>query len=260
MVWFLMDLPALKGKVAIVTGAGSGIGRAIAERFAAEGASVVVAEIAQAKGRHTVDAIRSRQGVAHQCECDVTQEDQVRSVVDFALAKLGRVDILVNNAVCSLDAINDTSWQNIAVALGGMWHCTQAVLPGMIEQLSGSVVNISSVNALMGFGPEHLYTASKGALVSVTRSLAVEHGKHNIRFNVVCPGSTETEMWEPIKQANPAVLENVARLCPLGRVAQPEEIANAVLFLASDEASFITGSVLVVDGGLTAGNVAFRKT
>ena len=250
----------MKDKVAIVTGAGSGIGRAIAERFAAEGASVVVAEIAAAKGREVVDVIRSKKGVACLCKCDVTREDQVRSMVDFSLTKLGRVDILVNNAICSIDEVNDNSWKNIEVALRGAWRCTQAVLPSMIEQASGSVVNVSSVNALMGFGPEHLYAAAKGAIVSMTRSQAVEYGKSNIRFNVVCPGTTETEAWGPIKRANPAVFETIARLCPLGRVAKPAEIANAVLFLASDEASFVNGSVLVVDGGLTAGNVAFQKT
>lgn len=249
----------MKGKVAIVTGAGSGIGRAIANRYAVEGARVVVAEIDIAKGREVVGEIRSKKGTAHLCECDVTREHQVQSMVDFSLAELGRVDILVNNAICSLDAIRDNSWENLDVALRGAWNCIQAVLPSMIEQTSGSVVNVSSANALMGFGPEHLYTAAKGAIVSVTRSLAVEYGKYNIRFNVVCPGTTETEMWEPIRRADPALFENLGRLCPLGRIAQPDEIANAALFLASDEASFVTGSVLMVDGGLTAGNVEFQK-
>jgi NAD(P)-dependent dehydrogenase (short-subunit alcohol dehydrogenase family) len=146
------------------------------------------------------------------------------------------------------------------VAFKGTWLCTQAVLPTMQEQRSGSIVNLSSVNALMTFGPEHLYSAVKGAIISLTRSLAVECGKYNVRLNVVCPGSVDTEVWGPIKAANPTVLETLSRLYPLGRVGQPEEIAYAVVFLASDEASFITGSVLVVDGGLTAGNLAFRKT
>jgi NAD(P)-dependent dehydrogenase (short-subunit alcohol dehydrogenase family) len=243
--------------VAIVTGAGSGIGRAIADRFAAEGALVVVAEIDAAKGREVVDAIRSRRETAHLCECDVTHESQVRSMVDFALAEFGRVDILVNNAICSLDVADKRPWEYSEVAVKGTWHCTQAVLPAMTEQASGSVVNVSSVNALMGFGAEHIYSAAKGAVVSMTRSLAVEYGKFNIRFNVVCPGTTETEIWAPIKGANPSVFETIRKLYPLGRIAQPKEIANAVLFLASDEASFITGSVLVVDGGLTAGNVGF---
>jgi NAD(P)-dependent dehydrogenase (short-subunit alcohol dehydrogenase family) len=129
----------------------------------------------------------------------------------------------------------------------------------MIRQASGSVVNVSSVNALMCFGPEHLYAAGKGALISITRSMAVAYGRHNLRFNVVCPGTTETDFWAKVRRDQPAVFESIAKLCPLGRVAQPAEIASAVLFLASDEASFVNGSVLVVDGGLTAGNVAFQK-
>ena len=181
----------------------------------------------------------------------------MQSLVDFVLTELGRLDILVNNAICSLESIHSNSWENLEVALRGSWNCTQAVLPSMIAQTSGSIVNVSSANALMGFGPEHLYAAAKGALVSVTRSLAVEYGKYNVRFNVICPGTTETEIWEPIRRANPHVFESLGKLCPLGRIARPAEIANGALFLASDEASFVTGSVLTVDGGLTAGNVAF---
>ncbi len=249
----------MQDKVAIVTGAGSGIGRAVAEALSAKGASVVVAEIDAAKGRTVVEGIRSQNGIAHLYECDVRLEHQVQSMVEFSLSALGRVDILVNNAICSIDAIQSNSWENVEVALKGAWNCTQAVLRPMIEQASGSVVNISSANALMGLGSEHLYTAAKGALVSLTRSLAVEYGKYNMRFNVVCPGTTETEIWEPMKRANPAVCETLGRLCPLGRIARPAEIASAAVFLASDEASFVTGAVLMVDGGLTAGNVAFRS-
>ena len=249
----------MKDKVAIVTGAGRGIGRAIAHRFAAERASVVVAEIDTQKGREVVDAIR-KGGTARLCECDVTREEQVESMLNVALAELGRVDILVNNAISSIDVIHNNSWETVEVALKGAWNCTQAALPTMIKQKSGSVVNISSANAFMGLGPEHLYAAAKGSLVSITRSLAVEYGKYNIRVNVICPGTTETEIWEPIKRANPAVFETLGRLNPLGQVRSPNEIANVALFLASDEASFVTGAVLMVDGGLTAGNMAFQVT
>lgn len=250
----------LNDKVAIVTGAGRGIGRAIAERFAAEGARIIVAEIDSGNGLQAVDAIHSRHGIARLCACDVADERQVQSMVQVALDAFGRVDILVNNAICGLPEVQDNRVSRVLdVALRGAWHCIQAVLPAMISQGSGSVVNISSVNALMGFGTEHMYTAAKGALLSLTRSLAVEYGKHNIRFNALCPGTTETEVWEPIRQANPAVFEQLSRLYPLRRIGGPEEIANAALFLDSDDASFVTGAVLVVDGGITAGHVAFRK-
>ncbi len=250
----------LEQKVAIVTGGGRGIGRAIADRFADEGAAIVVAEIDGAQGQEVVDAIRSRQQTAYLCECDVTREDQVQALAEFTLGELGRIDILVNNAICAPEVVHSGSWMTIEVALRGAWNCTRAVLPSMIEQASGSVVNISSINALMGFGPEHLYTAAKGAIVSMTRSLATEYGKHSIRVNAVCPGTTDTENWDPMKAANPGVLDDISKLYPLRRVGKPVEIANAALFLASDEASFCTGSVLVVDGGITAGHVGFSKT
>jgi NAD(P)-dependent dehydrogenase (short-subunit alcohol dehydrogenase family) len=250
----------LQDRVALVTGAGSGIGRAIAERFAAEGSQVVVAEIDAAKGNEVVELIRSRGQCAHLRLCDVTDKEQVAAFVAFALDELGRVDILVNNAICGVEMVHGNAWEVIEVAVGGAWNCTQAVLPTMIRQASGNIVNVSSINGLMGFGPEHIYTAAKGALISMSRSLAMEYGKHNIRVNALCPGSTDTEHWEAIKQANPAVVETVSRLYPLGRMAQPAEIANAALFLASDEASFVTGTALIVDGGITAAQMAFKKT
>jgi NAD(P)-dependent dehydrogenase (short-subunit alcohol dehydrogenase family) len=250
----------LQDRVAIVTGGGSGIGRAIAERFAAEGAPVVIADIDEARGHEVVALIHSRQQRAHFRRCDVTCEDQVQALAAFARDELGRVDILVNNAICSLEMVHGNDWQVLEVAVGGAWHCAQAVLPTMVAQGSGSILNVSSINALMGFGPEHLYTAAKGALVSMTRTLAAEYGPHGIRVNALLPGSTETEHWEPIKAANPHVIETISRLYPLGRIAQPYEIANAALFLVSDEASFVTGTALVVDGGITAAHMGFTKT
>jgi NAD(P)-dependent dehydrogenase (short-subunit alcohol dehydrogenase family) len=250
----------LQDQVALVTGAGSGIGRAIAERFAAEGAQVIVAEIEEAHGQQVVDLIVSRGQRAHLCRCDVTDMTQVQAAVAFARDELGRLDILVNNAICGLEQVHGNEWGVVDVGLGGAWNCVQAALPVMVAQGSGNIVNVSSINALMSFGPEHLYTAVKGALVSMTRSLAAEYGRHGLRVNALCPGSIETEHWEPIKQANPEVIASISRLYPLGRIGQPAEVASAALFLASAEASFVTGATLVVDGGITASHLDFSKT
>jgi 3-oxoacyl-[acyl-carrier protein] reductase len=248
----------LADKVAIVTGAGRGIGRAVATRFAAEGARVVVADVDTSTGGAVVEEIRAVGGAAHFRHCDVSREGQVRAMVDFTLERFGRIDILVNNAICSIDDVLDNAWApNMDVAVKGTWLCCQAVLPPMVDRRAGSIVNLSSINALMGFGVHYVYTAAKGAIISLTRCLATQYGEHNIRLNVLCPGSTQTEAWGPMLEADPKVLEKVAKLYPLRRVAQPEEIASAALFLASDEASFVTGSVLVADGGATAGYVAF---
>lgn len=250
----------LEGKVAIITGAGRGIGRAIAQRFAAEDAPVVIADINETNGREVVEAIRAEGGSAVFRECDVTREDEVEALVASVLDEFGCIDVLVNNAIWGGNGGHGDPWMAVEVALRGTWHCTRAVLPTMVKQGSGSLVNISSIQALMGFGTDHLYTAAKGAIVSLTRSMACEMGEHNIRMNVICPGTVDTEQWDERKAADPEILERVRRLYPLGRVGEPADIADAALFLASEEAAFITGTVLVVDGGITAGNIAFGNT
>ena len=246
----------LKDRVALITGASRGIGAAVARRFAAEGARVVVADLDASTGGAVVEEIRAVGGAAHFCRCDVSCQDQVRGMVDFALGKFGPIEILVNNAICSIDDVRDNAWApNMDIAVKGTWLCCQTVLPSMVDQRAGSIVNLSSINALMGFGTDYVYTASKGAILSLTRCLATQYGKHNVRLNVLCPGSTQTEIWARNLEDDPQILDKVAKLYPLGRVARPEEIASAALFLASDEASFVTGSVLVADGGATGGDL-----
>jgi NAD(P)-dependent dehydrogenase (short-subunit alcohol dehydrogenase family) len=249
----------LEQKVAVITGAGRGIGRAIARCFAAEGAAVVVAEINPTSGQDVVDLIRARDQEAYLYECDVTDVEQVQAMVEFALGELGHVDILVNNAVWEGDWMHGDAWRAVEVGLGGTWNCSRAILPPMAEQGHGSVINMSSVQALMGFGVDHLYTATKGAIVSLTRAMACEYGKHNVRINVICPGSIRTEHWDKRNEANPGVIDSNLALYPLGRVGEPCEVADAALYLASEESSFVTGSVLVVDGGITAGHIMFQE-
>jgi len=145
----------------------------------------------------------------------------------------------------------------LAVALRGTSHCTEAVLRTMQQGGGGSIVNIASVNGLIGLQGIHAYSAAKGGVIALTRSMAIAHGKTNIRINCICPGTIQTEVWEPMLERNPHILDDILPWYPLRRIGQPIDIANAALFLASDEASFATGAVFVIDGGLTAGNPQF---
>jgi 3-oxoacyl-[acyl-carrier protein] reductase len=247
--------------VAIVTGAARGIGRATARRFAREGCRVVVADVDEARGLETAAGIVEDGGQAVAVPIDVAGAASVTRLVEQAEKHAGPVDILVNNAVCSPEDVAANNWEPIlAVCLRGTHLCTQAVLPGMIARGRGSIVNISSVNALMGFGEEHVYSAAKAAIVGLTRSQATVYGKHGIRINAICPGTIVTDAWAPHLAARPTLHDELRALYPLGRLGTPEDIANAALFLASDEAAFATGAVFVIDGGITAGHVAFKIT
>jgi len=244
----------LKERVAIVTGAARGIGRAIASRFAREGARVIVDDINQEKGLAVVEEIRAADGEALFVRADVSQEEEVNNLVGQAVEAFGRLDILVNNAVCDSLSVLQNVWEpNFNVTLKGAWLCCQAAIPRMAEAGGGSIINISSVNALMGLGTEHVYSAAKAGMVSFTRCLAVQHGRDGIRVNCICPGSIQTEIWDELLKTRPQIWDELVRWYPLGRLGRPEDIANAALFLASDEASFATGAIFVIDGGLTAG-------
>ncbi len=248
----------LKDKIAIVTGAGRGIGKAIAFRFAEEGAKVVVDDVNEVIGTETVSTITDAGGEALFVNADVSNAADAEKLTTKAVNVYGTVDVLVNNAICSTADVLNNNWEaNLAVALQGTSHCSNAVIPIMQQGGGGSIVNIASVNGLIGLQGIHAYSAAKGGVIALTRSIAVAHGKDNIRINCICPGTVQTEVWEPMIERNPRILDEITPWYPLGRIGKPVDIANAALFLASDEASFATGAVFVIDGGLTAGNHQF---
>ncbi len=251
-------LMQLKDKVAVVTGAGRGIGKAIAIRFAQEGANVVVDDVNSSLGTATVNQICEHGGTALFVNADVSDASAAKQLIADAVDAYGKVDILVNNAICATADVLNNNWHaNLAVALQGTNHCSEAVIPVMQQHSGGSIINIASVNGLIGLQGIHAYSAAKGGVIALTRSMAVSHGKDNIRVNCICPGTVQTEVWEPMLERNPHILEEITPWYPLGRIGKPVDIANAALFLASDEASFATGAVFVIDGGLTAGSHQF---
>ena len=248
----------LKDKTAIVTGAGRGIGKAIAIRFAKEGAKVVVDDVNDTLGTDTVSIIHDAVGEAIFLNADVSNPTAADALISKTVHTYRTVDILVNNAICSTEDVLNNNWEaNLSVALQGTSHCSNAVVPIMQKGNGGSIVNIASVNGLIGLQGIHAYSAAKGGVIALTRSMAVAHGADNIRVNCICPGTVQTEVWEPMIERNPNILDEITPWYPLGRIGKPMDIANAALFLASDEASFATGAVFVIDGGLTAGNHQF---
>ena len=247
-----------EGRVTIITGSGSGLGRLLAHRFAAEGAAVVIADVDAQSARKVANEISDAGGRSLAKRTDVTNAADVTAMAQAARNAFGSADILVNNAAKATDAdfldISEEAWdEDVSIALKGAFLCCQAVLPDMMERRSGMILNISSVNALAYYGNES-YSAAKAGILSLTRSLAVRYGPFGVRTNAIAPGTLRTPAWDERQQKDPRVFERVAAWYPLGRVGQPEDVVGAALFLASDEASWITGAVLPVDGGLTAGN------
>lgn len=247
----------LEGKVAIITGAASGMGAATARRFAREGARVVVADVLEPEGRDVVVAIGAAGGVAAFQRLDVTDASNWQAVVDAALASFGRLDILVNNAGISGSGYDDLlelpGWQKVMeVNATGVFLGIKFAVPAMQKSGAGSIVNMSSISGVTGQKGIHLaYNASKGAVRTMTKSAAVQFGAHGIRVNSVHPGLMPP-MRTSGRTADPAFRAKLLESVPLGRPGEVDEVANAVLFLASDEASYITGAELYVDGGYLA--------
>ena len=246
----------LEGKVALITGAGAGIGRATAELFAGEGASIAVADYDEAAAQRTCAAISTRGGNAIALQVDVSQPDQVDAMVQATVQAFGGIDILFNNAgVLIFGAVVDTSfveWRRVmAVNLDGVFLCSKAVIPHMRAHGSGSIINMSSsTGAHDGNGNAAAYVTSKGGVTLLTRCMAIDHAADHIRVNAIAPGPTDTPMLRRIMSQEE--IDTFAATFPARRLGQPSEIAAAALFLASDEASFVTGAIFAVDGGQTA--------
>ena len=243
----------LDDKIAIVTGAGQGIGRAISEKLAAEGATVVVTDVNETTAKETADAIgRGAVGI----RTDVTSRESVGAMVEQVRSQFGRIDVLVNNAGWDkagpfVDS-DPADWDRvIQINLYGVLNTSKAVLPIMAEQGFGSVVNLASDAGRVGSSGEAVYSAAKGGVIAFTKATAREMARHQVNANCVCPGPTDTALFASVGGDNPKLREALIKAIPFRRLAQPADLANMVAFFASAEADFITGQTVSVSGGLT---------
>jgi 2-hydroxycyclohexanecarboxyl-CoA dehydrogenase len=249
----------LDGKIAIVTGGGGAIGAATCRRLAAEGARIAVLDVNRDAAQRTADTIVEGHGRAEAFACDIATYDEVQAAVARVVATLGPVDVLVNNAGWDVFKpflkTTPAEWQKlIAINLSGALNMHHVVLPQMVERRTGRVVNIASDAARVGSSGEAVYAACKAGLVALSKTLAREHARDGITFNVVCPGPTDTPLFANFLDAapNPEKLQDAfRRSIPLGRIGQPDDLPGAIAFFASDDAAFVTGQVLSVSGGLT---------
>ncbi len=243
-----------EGKVAVVTGGASGIGKAAAEIFAREGARVALADINDNAGRGVADALGA--DTCFYQHCDVSSEDQIKDLIGQTVDNFGRLDILFNNAGVpsggkeTPDLSSDDWHRVVAINLNSVFYASKAAIPEMKKGAGGVIINTASTSGIRADAGFNAYNATKAAVINYTRTLAIDHGKDNIRANAVCPGPTLTPMAEGVL-ATPEMEKIWFPVIPLRRYGKPEDIANTVAFLASDEAAFITGQFLTVDGGVT---------
>jgi NAD(P)-dependent dehydrogenase (short-subunit alcohol dehydrogenase family) len=247
-----------KEKVAIVTGASAGIGKATAIAFAQGGAKVVVADINQQDGEAVVNEITQAGGTAMFVPCDVTNDQQVMSLVDATIEAYGKLDIAFNNAGIEIEQSKLADGEEsvfdkiMDVNVKGVWRCMKYQIPAMLKNGGGSIVNTASVAGLGAAPKMAIYSASKHAVIGLTKSAAVEYGKKGIRVNAVCPAVIDTEMFRRAAESDPRKAEYVAGMHPVGRIGKVEEIAEAVMYLCSSNSGFTTGIALPVDGGHTS--------
>jgi NAD(P)-dependent dehydrogenase (short-subunit alcohol dehydrogenase family) len=250
----------LAGKVALITGAGGGQGRAAAVVFAREGAKVVVADVKIEGGEETVQLVRADGGQAEFVATDVSQAAHVEAMVRFTVDTYGSLHILYNNAAvlhrkdALVTNLDEEMWDHIiAVNLKSVYLGCKYAIPEIIKSGGGSIINTSSLAGLLGTGNVHAYTAAKGGVISLTRAVAMAYAKQHVRCNVICPGAVDTPMMAHVLHgSNPKLREGFERSHPIGRLGTPEDIASMALYLASDESSWVTGSVFTIDGGASA--------
>ena len=251
----------LANKRAVVTGAANGIGKATVLRFAEEGARVVLADVESEAGWVVVESVRDAGGEAEFVETDVTDERQVSRLVAHAMQFLGGIDVWMNNAGTSLTEdlleIEPSQWTaDLTLNLTSHYLCTRLALPAMIQSGGASLIYTSSVNGVWALG-EFGYSSAKAGLISLAKNVAVTYGSQGIRANVICPGTINTERGGAYWDQKAGAKDKLIKWYPIGRLGEPEDIASLALYLASDESSFMTGSSLVIDGGLTAGTTLF---
>lgn len=254
-------MTAFVNQIAFITGAGSGIGRATALAFTKAGARVVVAEVNESSGRETVELVRQAGGEALFVPCDVADPTQIEAAIRQTVSAFGRIDIGINNAGIGgrfgklLEQTRQDFDQMMAVNVGGVFYGMQYQIRQMLAQTNpgGKIVNVSSIAGVRGMPMGAPYSASKHAVLGLTKTAALEYVKHNIRINAICPVYTHSTMVNELISTAPSMEERMRRMIPIGRFGEPEEMAQAILWLCSDENAFFTGQALQLDGGFTAG-------